>query len=134
MKAHDAESVAGIIRSSGFSLTETPTEEEEEEAEKEVAAPVGEGSLLFQAGNLILQENRVAVSMIQRRFKLDFDKAEDMDNVYECHGVKFVVDQKSELLLEGTTIDYIDELDKRGFKIENPNAVKSCGCGSSFQA
>jgi len=67
-------------------------------------------------------------------YKLDFDKVEDMDNVFECHGVKFVVDQKSELLLDGTTIDYIDELDKRGFKIENPNAVKSCGCGSSFQA
>ena len=67
-------------------------------------------------------------------YKLDFSKAEDDDNVFECHGVKFLVDPKSELLLDGTTIDYIDQLDQRGFKIENPNAVRSCGCGSSFQA
>ena len=67
-------------------------------------------------------------------YKLDFDKAGDSDTTYECHGVKFLVDQKSELLLDGTTIDYVEQIDQRGFKIENPNAVKSCGCGSSFQA
>lgn len=67
-------------------------------------------------------------------YKLDFTKAEDDDNIYDCHGVKVVVDAKSELLLDGTTIDYIEQLDQRGFKIENPNAVRSCGCGSSFQA
>ena len=67
-------------------------------------------------------------------YKLDFTEAEEGDNIFECHGVKFLVDPKSELLLDGTTVDYIDQLDQRGFKIENPNAVKSCGCGSSFQA
>ncbi|MCA9172961.1 MAG: iron-sulfur cluster assembly accessory protein [Planctomycetales bacterium] len=67
-------------------------------------------------------------------YKLDFSKAEQDDAVYDCHGVKVLVDPKSELLLDGTTIDYIDQIDQRGFKIDNPNAVRSCGCGSSFQA
>ena len=67
-------------------------------------------------------------------YKLDFTKKEDDDTVIDCHGVKVLVDGTSELLLMGTTIDYIETIDHRGFKIENPNAVKSCGCGTSFQA
>jgi iron-sulfur cluster assembly protein len=65
-------------------------------------------------------------------FRLDkeFDSANDAK--YEYHGVTLVVDRKSELYLDGTTIDYYDGLDRSGFKIENPNAVRSCGCGSSF--
>ena len=57
-----------------------------------------------------------------------------MDTVYEQHGVKVVVDKKSDLYLDGTTIDFKDNLNERGFAFENPNAVKSCGCGKSFQA
>jgi iron-sulfur cluster assembly protein len=45
-----------------------------------------------------------------------------------------VVDRKSALFLDGTTIDYHEDINQRGFTFENPNAVKSCGCGSSFQA
>jgi iron-sulfur cluster assembly protein len=48
--------------------------------------------------------------------------------------VPVVVDKKSALYLDGTTIDFYEGLDARGFKFDNPNAVKSCGCGSSFQA
>ncbi len=51
---------------------------------------------------------------------------------FECHGVTVVVDKKSELFLDGTTVDFYDGLEKRGFTFDNPNAVKSCGCGSSF--
>ena len=68
-------------------------------------------------------------------YRLEFDKAYDaeQDDQYDCHGVKVVVDKRSALLLDGTTIDWYEGLDARGFKFENPNVVKSCGCGSSFQ-
>lgn len=58
----------------------------------------------------------------------------DVDAKYDCHGVPVVVDKKSALYLDGTTVDFYDGIEKRGFTFENPNAVKSCGCGSSFQA
>jgi iron-sulfur cluster assembly protein len=45
-----------------------------------------------------------------------------------------VVDKKSALYLDGTTVDWYHSLEKQGFTFDNPNAVKSCGCGSSFQA
>jgi iron-sulfur cluster assembly protein len=69
-------------------------------------------------------------------YALGFDKSYDekADSRYECHGVPVVVDKKSALYLDGTTIDFYDGLEARGFKFDNPNAVKSCGCGSSFQA
>ncbi len=70
------------------------------------------------------------------QYSLGFDSQFDSkaDSKYECHGVTVVVDKKSSLYLDGTTLEYLDGLDKRGFHFENPNAVKSCGCGSSFQA
>ena len=51
----------------------------------------------------------------------------------EFHGVKLVVDKKFDPYLDGTEIDFYDSLEKRGFVFNNPNVVKSCGCGSSFQ-
>ncbi|MCE9606695.1 MAG: iron-sulfur cluster assembly accessory protein [Planctomycetia bacterium] len=63
-------------------------------------------------------------------FDGNFNAAEDMK--VDCHGVSMVVDKKSELFLDGTTVDFYEGLEKRGFTFENPNAVKSCGCGSSF--
>jgi iron-sulfur cluster assembly protein len=69
-------------------------------------------------------------------YSLGFDKefSEEQDETDEQHGIKVVVDKKSSLYLDGTTLDYYDGLDKRGFHFENPNATKTCGCGSSFQA
>jgi iron-sulfur cluster assembly protein len=66
------------------------------------------------------------------KFEDGFDEA--ADNRYSQHGVDVVVDKKSALYLDGVVIDWYDGLDRRGFTFENPNAVKSCGCGSSFQA
>ena len=65
-------------------------------------------------------------------FTNDYDTAQDF--YQEQHGVGVVVDKKSDLFLDGTTIDFYSGLDKRGFQFDNPNAVKSCGCGSSFSA
>ncbi len=69
-------------------------------------------------------------------YALNFDSSwdEEKDSKYEFHGIQLVVDRKSALYLDGTTVDFYEGLDKRGFTFDNPNAVKSCGCGSSFQA
>lgn len=61
---------------------------------------------------------------------LDVDPSNDI--VEEYNGLKLVVDKKSLLFLDGTTIDWVEDLSQRGFKFNNPNAKKSCGCGKSF--
>src|SRR3990172_6556646 len=58
---------------------------------------------------------------------------EEDDFVVEHDGVRLVVDPDSAPLLEGAEIDYVDDLMKAGFTIYNPNTLKSCACGSSFQ-
>ena len=69
-------------------------------------------------------------------YQLEFDDkvSEDADLLVEMHGVRVAVDKKSALFLDGTEIDFHQSLDKRGFVFNNPNATKSCGCGSSFSA
>lgn len=69
-------------------------------------------------------------------YTLNFDDNYDeaADSKYEHHGVAVVVDKKSALYLDGTTVDWFSSIEKQGFTFDNPNAVKSCGCGSSFQA
>jgi iron-sulfur cluster assembly protein len=61
------------------------------------------------------------------------DNIRETELVTEQHGVKIVVDEISVNYLAGATVDYVDEVMGSGFKIENPNAVASCGCGSSFR-
>ena len=58
---------------------------------------------------------------------------EEDDIVIQSGGVTVLVDQESAPLMQGAEIDYVDDLMKSGFTIFNPNAVKSCACGSSFQ-
>ena len=60
-------------------------------------------------------------------------EVEEDDLVIEHAGVRLVVDPDSAPLLEGAEIDYVDDLMKAGFTVYNPNAVKSCACGTSFQ-
>ena len=60
------------------------------------------------------------------------DVIEEQDFVEDYDGLKIVVDKKSLLYLDGTTIDWVDDLNQRGFKFDNPNAKKSCGCSKSF--
>jgi iron-sulfur cluster assembly protein len=67
-------------------------------------------------------------------YKLGFDgsSSSEKDHIVEQHGVKVAIDKKSDLYLDGTTIDWIETLERRGFHFENPNVTRSCGCGSSF--
>ncbi len=69
------------------------------------------------------------------QYQLMFDdEVGEWDQAFEVHGVPVVVDSKSAVYLVGTTVDYVDDLDSSGFKIENPNATETCGCGQSFGA
>ena len=56
------------------------------------------------------------------------------DEVFESHGVRLVVDQKSLMLLGGTEVDFVSGLMGSGFKFNNPNVRHSCACGESFSA
>lgn len=70
------------------------------------------------------------------QYQLEFEETVDekADFVREMHGIRVAIDKKSLLMLEGTEIDFHNGLDRRGFVFNNPNAVRSCGCGNSFQA
>ncbi len=69
------------------------------------------------------------------RYELAFDDRErDGDTTVEAGGVRVVVDEKSALYLVGTTLDFVDTLQESGFKMVNPNAKTTCGCGESFGA
>ncbi|MBX3404754.1 MAG: iron-sulfur cluster insertion protein ErpA [Phycisphaeraceae bacterium] len=66
-------------------------------------------------------------------YLLDLTESQkETDEVFERHGIKLIVDPKSLLYLNGTVIDFRDEIMGRGFVFQNPNATTTCGCGSSF--
>ncbi len=67
-------------------------------------------------------------------YKLGFDHetASDQDKTFEKDGVSLIIDQKSFLFLTGTELDFSDGLNGKGFVFNNPNAKRTCGCGSSF--
>jgi iron-sulfur cluster assembly protein len=66
-------------------------------------------------------------------YDLDFDDSiKEDDKVFEDKGVKILVDKKSLLYLLGTTLEYSDGLNGKGFQFINPNASRTCGCGESF--
>ncbi len=69
------------------------------------------------------------------QYQLMFDdQLSEWDQESEQNGVKVRVDTKSAVYLVGSTVDYVDDLNGSGFKIENPNATSTCGCGQSFGA
>ena len=66
--------------------------------------------------------------------KLDLDPLvnEKLDELFEQNGVPIVVDKRSMMYLNDVTVDFHDDLNRRGFSINNPSAKGTCGCGSSF--
>jgi iron-sulfur cluster assembly protein len=69
------------------------------------------------------------------RYELAFDDhMREGDTTLEVGGVRVIVDEKSALYLVGTTLDFVDTLQESGFKMVNPNAKTTCGCGESFGA
>jgi iron-sulfur cluster assembly protein len=63
---------------------------------------------------------------------LEFDEKKEGDELYDVEGVPVVMEPSHEMYLFGMQVDYQDGLNSRGFTFNNPNASKTCGCGSSF--
>jgi len=95
-------------------------------------------SLLEKDGKLATHNLRMKViggGCSGLRYELAFDdRLNETDSVIEAREVKIVVDEKSALYLMGTTLDFVDTLNETGFKMVNPNASTTCGCGESFAA
>ena len=93
-------------------------------------------TLLTEEGRSINHNIRVSVKgggCSGLMYDLDFDdKINPADQVFEDKGVKILVDKKSLLYLLGTTLDFSDGLNGKGFQFINPNASRTCGCGESF--
>jgi iron-sulfur cluster assembly protein len=67
------------------------------------------------------------------QYGMTMDAAQEGDEVTEREGVQVIIDSESAKFLRGSTIDYSDDLAGAGFRIRNPNAARSCGCGTSFE-
>lgn len=67
------------------------------------------------------------------KYGLVFDEPRPEDHICESQGVRVLVDAVSAEYLNGAVVDYTDDLNDSGFKIQNPNARNSCGCGKSFE-
>jgi iron-sulfur cluster assembly protein len=71
-------------------------------------------------------------SGFQHKLDLDANINEKLDDVFEFHGIPVVVDKRSLVYLADVTLDFHDDMNRRGFSFVNPNATSTCGCGSSF--
>src|SRR5436305_10847395 len=67
------------------------------------------------------------------QYQLAFDEQRDTDAVFEDHGLKLLADRQSLPYVAGSVIDYEESLQGAGFRVNNPNVVAACGCGSSFR-
>ena len=67
-------------------------------------------------------------------YEMTLDQCKDDDEIVERDGVQFFIDDESVPYLSGATLDFTDGLTGTGFRIVNPNASRTCGCGSSFEA
>ena len=67
------------------------------------------------------------------QYLLAFDEQRDGDTVIEDRGIRLLIDTASAPYVRGAVVDYVDGLQGAGFKVENPNVVAACGCGSSFR-
>lgn len=102
-----------------------------ENAVKRIAQLVTEEGRSANAAMLRVRVKRGGCSGFS--YKLEFDeKAQDGDKTFGQEGTKVVIDPQSLLYLVGMTLDYEGGLNGKGFVFSNPNASKTCGCGSSF--
>src|SRR4030095_4458300 len=69
-------------------------------------------------------------SGFQHKLDLDPQVNPKLDDIVEQHGVPIVIDKRSQMYLDNVTVDFHDDLNRRGFSINNPGAKSTCGCGS----
>ena len=67
------------------------------------------------------------------QYALAFDSERAGDEIFEDHGLRLLVDGPSLPYVKGAIVDYVESLQGAGFKVENPNVIAACGCGSSFR-
>ena len=65
-------------------------------------------------------------------YKIEFSEQKETDRVINFEGFSIIIDPKSSIYLKGSTLDYQDGLEGKGFVFTNPNSKNSCGCGESF--
>jgi iron-sulfur cluster assembly protein len=97
-----------------------------ENAAKKIKALIGD-----QSGK-VLRMKVVGGGCSGLQYKLDIDESRPGDRTFERDGVSVVTDRKSYLYLHGTELDYAEGLIESGFRLNNPNVKKTCGCGASF--
>ena len=106
-----------------------------EKAANEVKRIIGEQQQTPGAPEKIYLRMRVVgggCSGFQHKLDLDPKINEKLDDITEMHGVPVAIDKRSLMYCDGVTVDFHDEINRRGFSIQNPNAKTTCGCGSSF--
>ncbi|MFL5341156.1 MAG: HesB/IscA family protein [Gemmataceae bacterium] len=106
------------------------TEKAASEVKKIIADQVAAGET--RALHLRMRVVGGGCSGFQHKLDLDPEVNAKLDETFELHGVPVVIDKRSMLYLGGVTVDFHDDLNKRGFSITNPAAKGTCGCGSSF--
>jgi len=99
---------------------------------EELSQKLGQNAAVFGKIHLRLRVVGGGCSGFKNKLDLDPDINEKLDEVFEFHGVPVVVDKRSLMYLDNVTVDYHDDLNQRGFSIQNPGAKGTCGCGSSF--
>lgn len=106
-----------------------------EKAAGEVKRIIGEQQAGGNAPEKIYLRMRVVgggCSGFQHKLDLDPQVNPKLDDVFEQHGVPIAIDKRSQMYLNEVTVDFHDDLNRRGFSITNPGAKSTCGCGSSF--
>jgi iron-sulfur cluster assembly accessory protein len=105
-----------------------------EKAAEEVKRIVADQQAAGATEKLYLRMRVVGGGCSGFQHKLDLDPQVNpkLDEVFQVHGIEVVVDKRSLLYLSGVTVDFHNDLNRRGFSISNPSAKSTCGCGSSF--
>ena len=105
-----------------------------EKAAEEVRRIVADQQAAGTAEKLYLRMRVVGGGCSGFQHKLDLDPQVNpkLDEILQIHGIEVVVDKRSLLYLNGVTVDFHNDLNKRGFSVSNPQAKSTCGCGSSF--
>jgi iron-sulfur cluster assembly protein len=104
-----------------------------ERAAKKIAALLAKEGVSLETGGLRVGVQGGGCSGLSYAMRLD-TQARDRDKIFEEFGARIFVDPKSLLYLNGTTLEYEENLMRQGFVFQNPNAARNCGCGSSFTA
>jgi len=105
-----------------------------EKAAEEVKRIVADQQAAGTSEKLYLRMRVVGGGCSGFQHKLDLDPQVNpkLDDVFSFHGIDVVVDKRSLLYLQGVTVDFHSDLNRRGFSVTNPQAKSTCGCGSSF--